>query len=346
LGLSDILNSLTDQYRTRYFDMANTLGLNGPTGSTAATQPTPEAATQQPAEPARDAYLPSSPTGNANRSDTANFKNPNLNPDGTYYYQRQSTLDYSLDLQFDLAAISQTAQQLSDGNTVGVDLLAAAGFGLSADMAFEGQQVIETNVVDSTVSKTKEKNSYSAQQVSQFAFQSRNFAMQSGYRESTDVARSLKVNQRDNYMRSVNKFALRYSLDNSFSFSFANKFNVQTREVSETIPESLSDYLTSAGNLAESGSSEMMAAFFGTVDQYLAQAEQTLTANAGQSFDMAAEELGFTGGLVDSAKDNLLGTIESFFDRVDNALAGLESFFVGSPDVALPGGGTTPIAVA
>ena len=323
--INDFLSGLTDQYRNRYLQRANSLGLQRPDYSSTTTpvSPTPQTS-QTPTSAPAAIYKPSTTTA--------------AQPDATYSIERQATLDYSMRLEFNLAAIARTAQSLSGGNLQSVDEFAAAGFGLNADLHFQGQQTVETTgaAAGDTKSKSKQKLSYSARQASQFSYQSTNFALQSAYNESTDVARSLKVSERDGYRRSVNKFALRYSLDNSFSFSFVNRFNVQTRQVSEQVPESLSDYVSTAGNLAEKGSSEMMATFFDAVDQYLAQAEETLTANATASFDMAAEELGFSGQLVDTARDKFVSTIGSFFDRVDAAIDGLESMFAPSTAAAIP----------
>ena len=81
--------------------------------------------------------------------------------------------------------------------------------------------------------------------------------------------------------------------------------------------------MTSAGNVAESGTTEMMSAFFDGVDAYLDGAEETLIAKAEQFFDLAAEQLGISEELVDFAKEQFVGTISSFFDRVDSAIDSL-----------------------
>ena len=130
-------------------------------------------------------------------------------------------------------------------------------------------------------------------------------------------------------------------LDNSFSFAFLDRFNIQTRDVAEQVPESLSSYLASAGNMAESGTSEMMAAFFDAVDGYLDEAEVTLADNVGRFFDLAAEALGFSGEMVDSAKVQLTETVASFFDQVETALASLQSRFL-PPEAELPPGSGVP----
>lgn len=178
-----------------------------------------------------------------------------------------------------------------------------------------------------------------SRQVQQIAIQNRQFAVRAFHREATDIMKSLKVTEQDGYRQTVNKFAYRFTMDSQLSFSFLERFNVQTREVTDQIPESLSDYVTSAGNVADKATTDMMVAFFDAVDAYLNGAEEQIVDKVNQFFDMAAEELGLSGALVDQARDHLLGTIESFFNRVDNALADLESRFVPS-DLVQP---TLPI---
>ena len=40
----------------------------------------------------------------------------------TYYFNRQAKLDYNLQLQFNLSALTQTIQQLSEGDVLSVEL--------------------------------------------------------------------------------------------------------------------------------------------------------------------------------------------------------------------------------
>jgi len=253
------------------------------------------------------------------------------------FYSRRAKLDYKMNLQFDLAAIQGIAEQISDGDTESVTEFAAAGFGLNANLVAKGIEIIETNMADKldadqSLSYRSRNRSVLAQR---FGAQSKNFKLQSAYREASSVSRSMDVETFDNYRRSVNKFALRYRLDSNFSFGFVNKFNVQTKEVAETDPANLNNYINSAGNVAEMGTTEMMATFFDTVDQYLASAEADLTAKAEEFYTMAVEQLGFAEETVGMVRDQLIGSIESFFNRVDEAVNMLSSKFV-TPEISTP----------
>jgi len=258
-----------------------------------------------------------------------------VQPDGTYFFRRSARLDYRLDLRFDLHAITQTVQQLSDGDLEALEKFTAANFGLAAAMDFKGKQVVETNMpgVEGEApppTQVRERSLMKSRQVQQIAIQSRQFAVRAFHREATDIMKSLKVTEQDGYRRTVNKFAYRFTMDTRLSFAFLERFNIQTQDVAEQMPESLGDYLSSAGNTAEKATPEIIGAFFDAVDAYLDGAEEQIIEKVNQFFDMAAEELGLSGALVDFARDHLLETVESFFNRVDNALADMKSHFVPS----------------
>jgi hypothetical protein len=270
---------------------------------------------------------------------------PEVQPESTYFFRRKAHLDYQLDLRFDLHAITQTVQQFSEGDLEALEELTAANFGLAAAMGFKGKQVVETNMPEVEgealpPTQTNERSLTRAHQVQHIAVQSRNFALRAFHHEATHTMKSLKVTEQDGYRRTVNKFAYRFTMDSRLSFAFLERFNVQTQDVAEQMPESLGDYLTSAGNTAEKATPEIIGAFFDAVDAYLEGAEEQIIEKVNQFFDMAAEELGLSDELVDVARDHLLETIESFFNQVDNALADLESRFVPSDLVqpTLPAG--------
>jgi hypothetical protein len=260
---------------------------------------------------------------------------PEVQPESTYFFQRKARLDYQLDLRFDLNAVTETVQQFSEGDLEALEAFTAANFGLAAAMDFKGKQVVETNMPGieggaSPPTQIKGRSLMKAHQVRHIAVQNRNFALQAFHHEATHTMKSLKVTEQDGYRRTVNKFAYRFTMDSRLSFAFLERFNIQTQDVAAQMPESLGDYLTSAGTAAEKATPEIIGAFFDAVDAYLDGAEEQIIEKVNQFFDMAAEELGLSDDLVDFARDHLLGTIESFFDRVDNALADMESHFLPS----------------
>jgi len=275
-----------------------------------------------------DEFVPSGETPSEDIS-----KSPENNPDGTYSLIRASHLDYKLDLRFDLAAISQTVRYLAGGDTTGVEQMEAAGFGLSADFALKGFQITQSQFPEGDDPTNRNLQTHgltrtASRQAGLFQANSRDFALQSFFRESTKQQQSYNVMVRNGHQRAVNRFAFRFKFDSQFSFSHLQRFNVQTNNMANQMPESLGKYLNAAGEVAQSGSNNMMATFFDAVDAYLNQAEDQLLGKTVAAFEQAADELGFSGSMVEMAKNHLTGSIESFFNRVDAALGEMRTQFV------------------
>ncbi|MDX9858044.1 MAG: hypothetical protein RBT76_09650 [candidate division Zixibacteria bacterium] len=269
-------------------------------------------------------------------------------PDGTYYYRREARLDYRLDLKFDLAAFARSVEQLVDGDSSQVENLIAAGFGLSADFSASGYERIATNVTDGEqvadgkrVEKAQSRSRTAVAVAERFAQQDRAYALEGFYRQAAKIRRSLHESVQDGHRRTTNRIALRFQMDTRFTFALAERFNVQTQQVAEQQPGSLAGYLDRAGQVATDGTADLMAKFFDAVDTYLAGSEAQIREQTEQFFTMAAEELGFDPAQVAAARDRLLGSIDSFFDRVSSALGTIESFYSpGGVDVE-PGISTT-----
>lgn len=276
---------------------------------------------------------------------------PSNQSEPTYSFLSQSRLDYRMNLRFDLGTIVQTASELTEGESASLTSLVAGGFGLSTDLSFKGSQVIERvangDSQEGDRTSLRQKAMSRSSSVSQFAMQDKNFALQAFQKEAGQIKRTLRIKNVEGHTTAVRKFALRFRSDSSFQFASLQRFNVQTQQVSEGEPSRLGDYLEAAGSMAEKGTNEMMAAFFDAVDVHLDGAEDRLIAQANAAFDLAASELGFSQELVDFARDNLVGTIEGFFNRVEAAVEALESRFVSSIDSpAVPSESSLPMAVA
>ena len=274
-----------------------------------------------------DTYIPSGKEA-SNSDEAAN----NIMPDGTYNFKSSSQLNYKLDLSFDLAAISRTVRYLSEGDVTQVEQLTAAGFGLSADFALTGQQIVKAAYENGEASNSltdhlKGRNVSHMNQAGAFMANSRDFKVQSFYKEASSIKNSFDVKNNNGYSRVVNKLAMRYSLDSSFSFANLERFNVQTKQIADQTPQSLEDYFSNTGNLADTGSNELMATFFDAVDSYLDQTESNLLDKTVAFFEQAASELGFSEPMIAIAKNHLVSTIEGFFDRVDQAINKLESVY-------------------
>ncbi len=329
MGLTPFLTSLGNDYRNRYLNYAM-LAQNNP----AATPSAPSA--PQPTTSAMPSDSFQTSNGSSSPQPTSGETSVPMNPDGTYSYSRTATLDFNLGLRFDLGALTRTVSQIADGQTVPVDQFAAAGFGLTADFDARGIQTIETSGAaanEGSPTESRSKSRLGVRQAGAFQYTDRHLALRAFYRQSLDIRRSLKTEVRNGYTRAVNKFAVRFHMDSNFSLGFAQRFNAQTQAVAAQKPDATNAYVNNAGNLAESGSSEMMGVFFDAVESYLNNAEQNLLQSAGQAFDMAASELGFSGDLVTQAKSGITDSIESFFGKVETAVAAIRSRFVTAPPV-------------
>ena len=361
MDLFSLFANLTERYRNHYLSLANQTPtyhapseyqppaqaeepatetpqdryIPSPESTCVPTPPSTDAAPPvvvKPSEPeVGDSYVPSDDV-------VADDDAPAPQP-ATYTFQRSARMDYGLNLKFNLGAMTSTLERMSeDGDVQELSEFAAAGFGLKAKMNINGAQTVTTSATDAAGesllaegnSMVKGKSWSRSRAVSRFAVQGRNFAAQGFTREAQKIRHSLDIRTHDGHRRATNKLSMRFRLDSRFNMAYLNQFNVQTQQVAETTPDAVGSYLNSAGNVAEKGTPEMMAAFFDAVDGYLNQAEEKLLAKVAEFFDLAAEELGFSGEMVDVARDQLLGTVESFFDRVDTAVEMLESRFAPS----------------
>ncbi|UCE23825.1 MAG: hypothetical protein JSU74_11080 [Candidatus Zixiibacteriota bacterium] len=261
-------------------------------------------------------------------------------PPQPYRFRHHTHFDYEVRLEFQLRAIASIAQEIAEGEPVSLEELAAAGFGLKAAMDISGKQIVEAGGHKRGFGDghLRETNLLKARSASNFTYHTRDFALESFSRETLRIQRSMDVKTGESYQRAVNKFALRYRMDDSFSFAMLNRFNVQTERMAQTDQANLEPYTESAGDVAECGTTEMMAVFFDAVDAYLDQAEQQLLSRADEFFTLVARELGFSEEALAFSRDQAISTIESFFTRVDEAVSGLESHFIGesSPEL-LPG---------
>lgn len=317
----------------------------------------------------KDTYIPShrplgSDTTGPSVNDPSNPNGVQSNPDGdqytpspnsnsgpespaTYDFTRQARLDYSMTLRFDLSAMMRMTESLAEGDVTQVKEFAAAGFGLNADLQFDGSQTLRTSRDRSGGDQPQPTNSVQKYQADDLklrtiATQDRGFQTEGFYREASRIRRSLHVSVQGRHRLATNKLALRYRLDTGFKFGFLDRFNVQTKKMAGVDSSQVGGFVDSAGAIARKGSSEMMAAFFDAVDQYLDQSEQTISAQTSAKFQMAAHELGFEGELVDNARDKLMSTVGRFFDRIEMAMNKLEARILPAQTSSELPDGSTP----
>ncbi|HOP06393.1 MAG TPA: hypothetical protein PLF13_03785 [candidate division Zixibacteria bacterium] len=284
-------------------------GLSRQTEQTDETTSTPETT---------DSYVPSS------ASDS----------DSTYRFEREARLDYSMTLQFNLSSFSRTVARIANGDMQALEEYAAASFGLTADMSFEGYQQIReySDVSDQSSSLRRSSQSVTSNFSSRSDWQNRQYQVRNFLSEASEVRRGLSLQVQNGHRSATNNLAARYRLDTSMSLKYMNAFNKQTTRLAESAPESLSDYFNTTASVAESAPIDILSGFFEATEEYLDAAEQSLTTQATEYFDMAVEELGFDGELVDMAREQLVDSVTGFFDRVDTAIDQIENFYSSRSD--------------
>jgi len=262
----------------------------------------------------------------------------------TYSFQRQARLDYALNLSFDLGTVTRLAESYANGQAVDLEQLSQAGFGLSADLTFSGYQRIKASGDDLAAElgnqSLKDKSSSAA--ATRGAYQSREVEAAWFSQESSSVRRSLKSQYRNGHLRASNKLEMRFRLDSGFRLNQIGRFNDQTGRLADDQEQALPGYFDSVGALADQAGGGSLNAFFDAVDAYLDGIEDQLVERAETFFGTATDELGFSGELVSIAQDQLTGSIENFFTRVDAALDQLQSPSATDSSlstVALPGTG-------
>lgn len=250
------------------------------------------------------------------------------NDPGTYQFQRQARLDYSMTLKFDLSVLTSTAAKIADGNVESLQSLMAAGFGLSADLSFTGSQTIQDNGGEYTNEASMMRSMQAGQSRSRTtSISARDLNINTFQQESSRVRRGIMHQLRDGHRVATNNLAMRYRMDTKMDVASLYQFNRQADVLAQTGSPAMESYLDSAGKVASGGSVGMIGQFFDMVEKHLASSEQNISAQAEQMFDTATSELGFSGSLIDAAENRLMGNIEGFFDRVDSTMNRLETHF-------------------
>jgi len=267
----------------------------------------------------RDEFVPSKPPEKAD----------------TYSFRRQARLDYALNLRFDLGAVTRAVESYSDGQPVDFEQFTQAGFGLTANLALSGFQHIQEQGTGLDADQTKQSFREASSNVAATlgSHQSRDMEAAWFSRESTTTRRSLKNHFHDGHRNASNKLEMRFRLDSSFRLTQINRFNDQTGRMAEQQPQALPGYFDNVGVLAETSSGSTLTRFFDAVDGYLDGVEDQLIERAESFFEAAAAELGFDGATVDLARDQLTGSIESFFGRVEAAMDQLQGQMVPSTSI-------------
>jgi hypothetical protein len=247
-------------------------------------------------------------TADAAEQDTA------LAPTGSSatYENKFSHLRYKLNLEFNMETFERSLHQLStvsDGETTEIsetlEQLLGANFGLKTDLTLRGQSARETG-------------SASVEGAESYKRGAGRFLARGLQKQALGLKSALPSNNRGSYQLAVNRFALRYKSDTSFSLSHFTRFQSQVTALNGDA--ALEGYTGAAGELAGSASNELMGAFFDAVQSHLGESEAALIEKVEQFFDIAATELGMSEATLDVAEAQLTDSIGSFFNRVGEAV--------------------------
>lgn len=249
----------------------------------------------------------------------------------------RSNLDIRMKLQFSMRSIIQMAQRIENGETTSTEELKQASFGLKADFRARGMTRTEVRGGDEVeqghghhgdVSRFRSKTKLSLRRAGGYQAQGADFNLRGFFKENMRVRDSLKIEQHGDHQIATHKFEMRYKFDSTFNIEHMNTFNAQTEKMAESDEGKLQSFLTQAGNVAETGTTEMMASFFDTVDGYLKNAEDQMLASANAFLNAAAGEMG-EGFASMGIKELITSRIESFFDAVETAVTSLKTMFMG-----------------
>ncbi len=344
LNITSFFNQLASQYTARYYSLAARFTPLSPTSS-ATVDSSPESpaisgSEQVQAEPTSPENT-STATKTGEPQDTLELSTPKsaeiqtADPYGqtapdtqSATYDREfSHLRYSLDLNFDAQALQRSMQQLTtiqteDGTRVSetLETLSSLNIGLGLNFQVEGLRVSE---------QAELTNSVGAEKAGHYQRQAAGNQFENLLKQASRTNQKLPSGNRFGYQLAVNSFALRYSADAQFSFSHFSRFNTQVTALGETDSAAVDSLTSSAGDLAEFASNNLMESFLDSVDAYLGDSEANLLEKIDQFFEIAASELGLSSDAIAQAKEQLSATVENFFDKVESSINALKTQVFG-----------------
>jgi len=246
---------------------------------------------------------------------------------GTYSFQRKAELKYSMKLQFDLGVFTRTVEKIANGDLQSIESAMAGEFGFAADLNFSGYQTLQDNGQVDADSSLFRNAASGVKNQSAAALSSRDVSLQAFRSEASSIRRNMVSHLRDGHRLATNSLSFRFQMDNKMSARVLHQFNAQTTAIATDQPDVAPSYFGATDQMALQAPTQAVERFFNLVENHLSNYEQQLTAKAEGFFDTAASELGFSGALVDSAKENLMGSIDSFFNRVEGAMSRMESHY-------------------
>lgn len=235
-------------------------------------------------------------------------------------------------MSFSMRTIANAVERLENGELSTAEAFEQTRIALSVRMSAHGQSVTETELGQGEAlnpQTASQKLKFTQRAAARYGVESKDFELRGFFREALKIRERMSVEQQGTHQRVVRQFALRYRFDAKFSLEHLQRFNSNTEAVNEAAPDETGGFLAASGALAQSGSNDMVSAFFDAVESYLNHAHDQLTESVGYFVDAASSELGgLSEGMVSDLEGLLTGRIDAFFGRVEGSLAQLESRYL------------------
>ena len=283
--------------------------------------------------------VPETPSLKTNDTPTTDTTVPTENQSSSPVVQQQWTNFVNLNMNFNLAQFERTISELADDAADGeieTQTLSKLNIGLHVDMTAIAQSTSKTKI-ESTDGQPA-SNSYSQLDVTKSEsraikamMKSREYEANLFYKESLKSKYSEKQVVADGFIRTSRKLAMRYTQDFSFNFKSLQMFNSQAAALTET--GEADQYVNTTESLVDNQqvTGDMIGQFFDSVEGYINGMESALIDNVNEFFDNLAGQMGISSDQLSFTRDTIINGIESFFDKVDQAVTNATSRYLPPP---------------
>jgi hypothetical protein len=283
--------------------------------------------------------VPETPSLKTNDTPTAETTIPVDNQTTSPVVQKQWSNFVNLNMNFNLAqferTISELANDAADGE-IETQTLSKLNIGLHVDLTAMAQSTSKTKI-ESTDGQSV-SNSYSQLNVSKSEtralkamVKSREYEAKLFYRESLKSRYSEKQVVADGFIRTSRKLAMRYTQDFSFNFKSLQMFNSQAAALTQT--GEADQYINTTENMVDNPqvTGDVIGQFFDSVQGYIGNMESALLDKVNEFFDNLAGQMGISSDQLEFTRDTIINGIESFFDKVDQAVTNATGQYLPPP---------------
>ena len=164
--------------------------------------------------------------------------------------------------------------------------------------------------------------------------QSRQFKADMFYRESMSKNFHLNKSYSDGFLRVSRKMAMRYSQDFAFNYSSLQSYNSQAEALASS--GNTEQYLNTTETMLDNQNvgGEVLNDFFGMVDDYLGQAEDSLLTKIDDFFNELSSQLGINSEYISETKELLVSSVNRFFNTVNLAVDGVQNKYISDQNIA------------